>query len=59
LSANWSADNKLTLTSAGDFYIAGELTPYKAGGFAAANVSPFGPARDIGNVKALDREKVD
>ncbi len=35
ISTSWSSSNKLTITSTRDFYIAGELVPFKSGGFAA------------------------
>jgi hypothetical protein len=43
LNASWTGDNKLTLTSSGPFYIAGEFQPYLPSGFAAASDHVLGP----------------
>ena len=57
LSASWSEDNTLTLSSAKDVYIAGALAPYSAIGFAGAPRSRFGKLKDIGEVKSIVIER--
>lgn len=43
LNAEWKGDTTLHLTSATQFYVAGELRPYTSTGLSAARQSPFGP----------------
>jgi hypothetical protein len=52
LNAEWKSDTQLHLTSASDFYIGGELRPYKSGGLAATT-EVFGEP-----VKGAERAKV-
>jgi len=52
LSASWTSNNTLKLSSKSDFYIAGELSPYKSSGFAA-NGTPFGAPVDIDKSKPV------
>jgi hypothetical protein len=47
MAATWSTDNKLTLTSTGDFYLAGELVPFKPAGFASVTTAEFGLPLDV------------
>ncbi|MGF6481648.1 hypothetical protein [Paraburkholderia sp. JPY419] len=41
LSGSWDNAQNLTITSAGDFYVEGELSGYTTTGLAAAGTSPF------------------
>lgn len=55
LNASWKSANTLTLTSAGDFYIAGEFQPYSPTGFASGS-DAFGPVVNMEGVEAaIDR----
>ena len=51
LNASWKNGNTLTLTSAADFYIAGEFQLYSPTGFASAG-NVFGPVVDMEGVTA-------
>jgi hypothetical protein len=57
LSASWTSDNKLVLTSTGDFYIAGELVPFKAGGFSAGGGTAFGQPVNASAIKFINRDE--
>ncbi|MDB5977666.1 MAG: putative lipoprotein [Nevskia sp.] len=56
LDAQWSSDNKLTLTSTDDFYVAGQLVPFSATGWAAGGGSRFGKPEDLGSKPVITRE---
>lgn len=56
LTASWSEGGELTLTSSGDFYIAGELQEYKPTGFSGANVTGFAPAAEVPVNAKVSRE---
>lgn len=52
LNASWSADNTLTITNAGTFYIAGEFQRFSTAGLSSAG-SSFGPRESVGRARAV------
>lgn len=58
LNFKWTSANELVIAAPSDFYIAGELVKYTAGGFAAGTKSPFSPPVEIPAGAKLDVDKV-
>lgn len=57
LSVSWSETGELTLTSVGDFYIAGELQSYRPDGFSGAGSSRFGVATTFPTNAEIGRDQ--
>ncbi len=49
LTANWAANGTLTITSPSEFYIAGEIVPYKTTGFASPEAALSARKVQVGN----------